>query len=183
MIKDLIQEIETGDLRHDLAFASTPRSLMQRINNSNVVQKIQKQFGFDPQASQTIFKRAKEIYFGPIEKGYLHPDDFMLATYIFLLGRNAMPSVKSFIRTVASGQYPEFRNATGVAKIVVKRMPEATMQTVTVKPWQPFVVSSPPRRATTGQQIPDFPSISLATTEDVQRYYQASVGGRCVEVA
>ena len=128
MIKDLMNQIESGDLRYELGYASSTHSLMRRINDNELVQKAQRQLEFDPNAGQAVFQRAKEIYFASFERGFLHPDDNILATYLFLLRHNALPNVQEFIRMVAKDEYPEFRGANGVAKFVAARLPVTTFQ-------------------------------------------------------
>lgn len=182
MIEKLMKQIEAGDLRYDLAFASGPRSLIQRISRRPLVQQAQKLLAFDPDAAQTVLKRAKQIYSSRIEPGYWHSDDLILATYVYLLSRNASPSVGKFLNELAKGRHREFRGANGVAQIMVERMQETTMQAASGMSWATFVVSPDARRAASTQRIADFPSISLANAEDLQRYYQAAASGHCVEV-
>lgn len=133
MIEDIIHEVEEGAVYFDLMLASTPRTLLLRLQNNETLHTAKQRLQVTPEEVCAYLARAEQIYAQPVESGYAHPLDRALAAYLFLLGRYAEESVQDFVRRVAEEKRLEFRNAVSVAKYFVEdipSLPEPTRQSL-----------------------------------------------------
>lgn len=119
MIAQTMQEIEEGSICRDLMWASTPRTLLYRLENNSALNEARHTLSLEPDNASLFLKRAEELYGNPVEPGYSHPKDIPLAAYLYLIGRLPNTDVQDFIHKVAHTQRPEFRWASSVAKYLI----------------------------------------------------------------
>lgn len=128
MISDLIREIEEGDTRFDLAFASTTKTLLYRLIKSSLYQQAQRAIAQEPHLVCTFLERAEVLFAKSVEEGYLHPDDMALSIYLYLIGNSPDHDIQVFVRQVAASTNCSFRSSIGVAKYIQAKTPQTTVQ-------------------------------------------------------
>jgi hypothetical protein len=123
-LQKLITEIEDGDVRADLALASTPSALLKRLAESPVLKKAKRQIALDPEAASLLLKQAVALFESPAPEGYAHPGDLALGAYLFLLTRVHGPDTQAFIDRVARTAGEEFVAARTLARSLASNRTE-----------------------------------------------------------
>ena len=115
-LQNLITEIEDGDVRADLALASTPSALLKRLAENPALKKAKRQIALDPEAAPLLLKRAVALFDSPAPEGYTHPGDLALCAYLFLLTPDHGPDAQAFVDRVARTAGEEFFAARTLAR-------------------------------------------------------------------
>ena len=123
-LQKLITEIEDGDVRADLALASTPSTLLKRLADNPVLKKAKRQIALDPEAASLLLKQAVALFESPAPEGYAHPGDLALCAYLFLLTRVHGPDAQAFVERVARTAGEEFFAARTLARSFVSNRTE-----------------------------------------------------------
>jgi hypothetical protein len=128
MIDDIIEQVEDGKLRCDLGLASTGKTLLTRMTNNSTLQDIAQRIRQQPEDALECLQRAQALYAIPVDLGYLHPDDVVVAAYLFLIAHIESDAIHQFIQRVAQEHRASFRFTTYVSQYLADRMPDTTMQ-------------------------------------------------------
>src|SRR5438270_10818126 len=102
MIHNLMEQIERGWVSADLMLASTPRTLMERLEENPVIREARTIVHDDPASGREIANRAMAIMGEPVDAEYVRPGDLALAAYLYILAREAPASARKLIGAAAA---------------------------------------------------------------------------------
>lgn len=89
-------------------------------NDHSAILKVSSVVRADAKLPDSLLERGQQVYARlynlVVNPGYRHPDDMVLAAYIFLIGRLPNPVIREFINEVANSGRQEFRSAVAVAQ-------------------------------------------------------------------
>lgn len=122
----IIATLETGAVTADLRLASTRRALQRRLERNEILTHVRRAITADPEETVLLLERAVQLYEAPGPAGYAHPDDLLLAAYLYVLARAANSGVRFLVFRVARERRPEFYAATGVAQGLLEVLPMTT---------------------------------------------------------
>ena len=127
---ELITEIEEGAVRADLAVASTTYALLQRMEESAVLNEARRLLGVSPEESVVFLKRASTLFDSPAPDGYAHPADLSLSAYVFLLAHVPQQPAQEFVERVACSSRADSFAACGVARYFSAHVPAGAVPKV-----------------------------------------------------
>jgi hypothetical protein len=123
---ELIREIEEGGVRADLGLASTRSLLLSRLEANPTVRAARRHLQERPSDAALVLRHAVRLFEKPAHEGYAHPDDLILAAFLYILARVSGRGIETFLTRVRIEAKAEFYWSTHVAKYLASVVPATT---------------------------------------------------------
>jgi hypothetical protein len=108
-------EIENGSVVVEVMFASTPNSLLRRLEDNPLLQEARRELSEHPEYARRYLTRAEALLATPSEEGFLSNQDQPLAAYLYLLGSTGQREAHTLIQRVAASNRADLHYARWVA--------------------------------------------------------------------
>lgn len=120
MTEPFTRDLE-GVVLADLMLASTPRTLLKRLVQNDILRRAQK--GLTPEGIDAYLQRAETLLSEETPEGYAHPDELIIAAYAYVIGGSPSPSVRAFLTRMAGTCRKDVSAVKDIAHFLLERTP------------------------------------------------------------